>query len=577
MRNIISLISCLFIALVLFQYRISTIHPDKPLKVTDWDAMGYYMYLPATVIYHDIEQLNWIPAIDSQYAMTGGNGYPAQKADNGNYVDKYLGGVAIMEAPFFLIGHCIAKYGGYPADGFSAPYQYALGFGVILYCILAVFLLRKVLLRYYGDLTVAVTLMLLCLATNFIQYASVDNGQSHGYIFLLYVLILCATIKWHERPTTFWAAAIGFIIGLAMISRPTEAIMLSIPLLWNTHTREAAKEKWAMVKSHKGQWAIVALFGLLAMSPQLVYWKMVSGQWVYDVGSKWVFLNPHFRVLFGWEKGWFIYTPVTVLFVVGLFFIKKYPFRKSVLWFCILNIWIIIAWDEWRYGGSYSTRALVQSYPVFALPLGALVQRVNLKKWRIVFYALGVYLIGVNLFQTWQYDKTILHYDDMNRKYYGRIYLNPNPSPLDMSLLDTDEMPDGKERFNEVRLGRRDDTSMVLHKTGDGQVVLYEDSVKTLLGNEVLWIKVEAKVAVKTGLWKAMLNGCLQRGDSTKQTAIRLFNPVGEETHQYAFYIQVPEYFRDGKFKLYIASPGDFEGRLERLQVIRLYTPVKYP
>jgi hypothetical protein len=31
---------------------------------------------------------------------------------------------------------------------------------------------------------------------------------------------------------------------------------------------------------------------------------------------------PHFRVLFGGEKGWFIYTPITILFIVGLFLMR---------------------------------------------------------------------------------------------------------------------------------------------------------------------------------------------------------------------------------------------------------------
>ena len=120
MRKAWSLIACCIIALVLCQHRVRHIGPG-PLKVTDWDNLGYYMYLPAGFIYNDMTELKWFPVIDSQYAMSGGNLYQANKTDNGKYVYKYLGGIAIMELPFFFVGHCVEKTYGYQPDGFSAP------------------------------------------------------------------------------------------------------------------------------------------------------------------------------------------------------------------------------------------------------------------------------------------------------------------------------------------------------------------------------------------------------------------------------------------------------------------------
>jgi hypothetical protein len=425
-KKIYSLIACFIICAVVLQHRMAHIgpKPGEPLRVTDWDNLGYYMYLPGLFIYDDITELRWIHDIDRKYGMVGSGGfYQAERCENGNYVDKYLGGIAILEAPFFLVAHWYATHNNYPTDGFSQPYQYAVAFAAIFYALLGLFLLRRFLLKYYDDWVVAVTLLLLCLATNFLQYVAVDGGMSHAYIFLLYVLILFATKKWHDKPSTIWAAATGYIIGWATICRPTEAVMLFIPLMWGLNT----ETKWQLVKENKTHIVIVAVFGLIGILPQLIYWKYVSGSWIYDVGSAWDFLTPHFKVLWGWEKGWFIYTPVTVLFIVGMLFIKKQEWRKSVLWFCFLNIYIIISWRDWHYGASYSTRALMQSYPIFALPFAALVDRINTTKWKWGFYVLGIYLIAVNIFQHEQYSKTILHYDDMNRKYYGRIYLTPNP------------------------------------------------------------------------------------------------------------------------------------------------------
>jgi len=571
MKKPISLIACFVVCVVILQYRGThmTLGPSKRVMVTDWDCLGYYMFLPGAFIYHDIAQLKWLPEIDAKYKVIGGEFYQAGKCANGNYVGKYLVGVSIMETPFFLVAHCVAKHDGYPPDGFSPPYQYAIAFAAIFYALLGVFLLRKFLLNYFGDLSVAISLCLLCLATNFIQYVAVDGGLSHAYIFLLYVLILYSTKKWHQRPSLFWAAIMGFIIGFACICRPTEAVMLFIPLMWGTQTAEAAKAKWALVKNNKGHVLFAILFCLLGALPQLIYWKYTSGSWFFEVGSSWNFLNPHLQVLFGWEKGWFIYTPITVFFVIGMFFMKKFPFGESVLWFCMLNIYIIISWRDWQYGGSFSTRALMESYPVFALPFTALIEQINLRKWRWGFYLLGLYLLVVNIFQHDQYHKTILHYYDMNRQYYGRIYLNPHPSPLDMSMLDNKDMlPDAKGYTIKV-LGQTDVSKPVKFKES-AEGTLFDTTISAQAAD--LWILVDCAIKTKQGYWDAHLNTILTNDDTLKHNQVRMFNPITKEdgSNEYMFYIHVPRQLYSSHLRLYISDDADFEGTVEKMTISEL-------
>lgn len=433
----LSLLAVLLTSTVLLWTRVeySEVRGWSALKVTTWDALGYYQYLPAVVLYDDIGRQDWVERIDSVYHVSGGSIYQVSELPNGNRVTKYFGGIAVMQLPFFAIGHWLAGITGRPQDGFSSPYQWAIGLSALAYCILALLLLRLVLLRYFTDATVAITIVLVVLATNAIQYISVDNAQTHGYLFALYVLVLWATIQWHERPRWTWAAVLGGTIGLATFCRPTEAVMLFIPLLWNTHTPEAAKSKWTALRTHRAHIIVAVLAAFVAFLPQLIYWKFVTGSWVYDVGSKWDFLSPHWRVLVGGEKGWFIYTPITLIFVAGLFFMKGQAWRKSVLTYFLLNTWIIIAWSDWHYGGTYSTRALVQSYPVLAIPFAALVERLMNTRWKWPVLALFAYLLGVNLFQLKQYNNTVIHYDRMNFAAYRAVYQDADPTEEDRALL----------------------------------------------------------------------------------------------------------------------------------------------
>jgi len=554
-KNRLSITAIGIIAIVLILFRVS--YPKEQgeaLKLTKWDAFGYYMYNPSIFIYGDVSELKWVTEIDSTYELTGGEFYQATKLDNGNYVNKYLGGVAIMQLPFFLGGHLYASLSSYPADGFSAPYQWAIAISALFYCLFGFFILRQVLIRYFDDWVVAITLLFLALGTNLIQYVAIDGAQSHIYIFPLYALILYFTIKWHESPNWKWAALIGAAIGLATICRPTELIMLFIPLLWNTHTKEEKQKKWQLVRENRKHFYVVLIFGLIGILPQLIYWKVTSGDFVYNVGSKWFFFNPWFRVLFGIDNGFFIYTPLTILFVLGFFFMKKYSFQRSVLVFGLLNIWIIMAWSDWRYGATFSTRAMVQSYPVYALGLAAFIHwtwRRNFAKYTTLLF--GLYMMVVNLFQIGQYNALIINYRDMSWAYYGRIYLNPTPSALDMSLLDGDDFIYDEREFKKKTIYNKPEL-------GEFQFQDHKGS----------YLKVEARINTTKGFD----SNVLQIEVGKKKTAkVRLHNPIAKrgDANDYAFYIKIPEKVKSNLALISIYGAESFEGEIEMLKVTQFY------
>jgi len=59
--------------------------------------------------------------------------------------------------------------------------------------------------------------------------------------------------------------------------------------------------------------------------------------------------------------------------------------------------------------------------------------KMKAKSWLIALVLIASF---INIFQIYQYNLTILHYEKMNRLYYSRIFLNPHPTAYDMSTLD---------------------------------------------------------------------------------------------------------------------------------------------
>lgn len=411
-RSLFSFSSVIAVAIVAILIRFSYRENNSVngYNATSWDAFGYYMYQPGLLIYHDVKNLDWLPQIDSTYHVTGGKLYQANKIKNGNYVFKYLGGICFLQLPFFYIGHTIAKYNNVPQDGFSWPYQYSLLIGAIFWFLIGILFLRKVLLIYFSDLIAGFTILLLFLATNLPQYICIDGAMSHSWIFPMYCFILWLSYKWHEKPSLITSFLIGLTCGVAIISRPTEIIIIFIPLFWNCQTKDSAKKKWNLVRQNLSSIYITITGVIIGILPQLLYWKFTTGNYIYDVGSKWYFLSPWFRVLFGYYSGWFIYTPITIIIILGFFFMKNLPFKKSVIAFCLLNIWIVMAWSDWKYGVSYSGRALSQGSPIYALAMASFLKEHFVSQKRIWIISTGIILIFINFYQI--------------RIYNGGIYSN---------------------------------------------------------------------------------------------------------------------------------------------------------
>lgn len=420
---------------------------DPPRRALTWDVFGYYLYLPATFIHHDIalEDHAWLEEVMARYEPSA-TLYQLVDGPNGTRVIKYSAGMAVLYAPFFLVAHAIAPMLGYPTDGFSPPYQYIIAFGCLLYALSGLFLLRRVLLHFFSDGWTAALIALLVLGTNYLQLTAWDGTLlTHTPLFPLYALLIWGTIQWHGTPRLRSALLIGASAGLITLVRPSEGVCLLIPLLWLPAGAQEWKRKWTIIRAHFGQVVAAALMFLVAASPQLLYWHAVTGKWIFysyvNPGEGFDFLPPHtLDFLFSFRKGWLLYTPLMAFACIGIPLLAHR--RREVFWavsaFFLADLWVASAWSCWWYaGGSFSSRSLVPAYVVLAIPLGICLQRIHAHKaWRIPLWTVLALFVALNLFQTWQWQHGILPKDRITKGYYFSIFgRTAVPSGADSLLM----------------------------------------------------------------------------------------------------------------------------------------------
>ncbi|MFZ1666200.1 MAG: hypothetical protein WBO28_08260 [Flavobacteriales bacterium] len=401
-----------------------------------WDAFGYYLYLPAFFLHKDPLLLHqeWLhQAMETYKELDTGGFYQAHQVANGNWVMKYPLGMALIWSPFVAVAHLLAPTLGYPADGFSRPYQIAVVVAEMAYVLAGLLMLRKVLLHWWSDLIVSITLVLVVLGTNYLHQALFANSMPHIFLFTLQVGVLYGTMRWHIERRSRHALLITLCIGLAALARPTEVILLLIPLLWGKavgmdffrrNGNSDIRRKRVMMT---GVLAGVALIG----SVQLIYWKYASGSFFHMsyTGDEegFDFLPPYtWEALFSFRKGWFIYTPMMLLAVLGFTRLRRDApeVRNSVIIFILLNIYIVTSWSNWWYSESFGHRGLMQSIAVMSIPLAALVataeKTIRIKRLALITAFLA--FVFLNLFQTWQSAVGLIPGSRMSFSYYMAIF-----------------------------------------------------------------------------------------------------------------------------------------------------------
>lgn len=389
------------------------------------DGKGYYGYLPAVFIYHDLS-FTWFDSIESKY-YDEHTKYDYRAGETGKPIDKYFCGVAVMQLPFFLAGHVFTLMSDEPADGFSKWYVIFTCLGAIFWLGIGLHYLRKFLaLHGAKEHQSAFLLFVIYFGTNLFYYTIIEPTMSHLYSFSLVCMFLYFGKKWIDNNDKASALKAALAFGMIALVRPVNILIAiwlvveagGLQLLW--------KRKLEVLKSAKHLIA-ASVFIIIPFFIQMIIWKIQTGNWfVNSYGEEaFHFGQPHIMdFLFSYKKGMFVYLPLTLVALFGIIPLWKKESGKAVLaiLFFFTIIYILSCWWMWYYGGSFGTRVIVEFLPVFALMLYFLLNGIKARVVKITVVSLIVALTLFCQFQTWQYRYFIIHWSEMTSDKYWEVF-----------------------------------------------------------------------------------------------------------------------------------------------------------
>jgi hypothetical protein len=340
------------------------------------DGYSYYVYLPSWFIYHDVS----LDAIAQEWyggtypGFTGLQRWPTTQ----RWMNLHPIGTAILTSPFFVAGHLLTRWSNLPPDGFSTYYQHAAGLAGLAYFLAGLALLRVLLRPHFTDGVVLATLVCITWGTNLFHYGVAEGTFSHAFAFFLVCAWMLVVERWWDEPTGFRSVMLGIVAALIVLTRHPNAIFLLVLPLYGVTNLDEMRARVRLIWERRQPLIVAALAGFVALLPQLALYKWITGSWIvssYSTGGfGFNFGSPHvLNVLFSTQKGLFFWSPVLLLAVVGMFVAAGWARKllSSVVIVFAIHIYLVAAWFDWQFGGSYGHRAFVDGFGLVAPFLAA--------------------------------------------------------------------------------------------------------------------------------------------------------------------------------------------------------------
>jgi len=348
-------------------------------RIAESDAIEYYAYLRSVVFDRDLDFTN-------EYTFF----YLEDPEGRGAFKETFLDlstatgrkinfgpmGCALLWSPFYVAAHvgvltARALGADVAADGYSAPYRWAVALASWFYAAVGLLLCYRTARRHGGAQVSFLATVALWWATPVAYYMYVAPGMSHA-ASLFAAALFVSIWPWVRQGSLGRWAVWGATAGLMALVREQDGLFAVAALVPAFFTESGFRIRQGVLRLLVFGAASVAVF-----SPQIGVYQILYGHPspAPQVQNKMTWTSPHFfEVLFSTEHGLFFWSPVLLLFLVGgvLLFRRDSKLALGLVLAYLGQVYISGAIESWTTAGAFGARRFLVTTVAFAV-WGALV------------------------------------------------------------------------------------------------------------------------------------------------------------------------------------------------------------
>jgi hypothetical protein len=399
------------------------------------DGKGYYVYLPAAIIYHDFT-FQFTEKTEQQY-NPGSIQPPVAQLPGGQKLNKYFAGEAILLMPFFLIAHLLSYLFHFPLDGYCFIYATMVSIAAAFYALVGLYMLNRLLQLYEVSAPVIAFILLLVFGgSTLLHYTWMEPSMSHVYSFCAVNSFMAFAAEYFKYQQKSKLYLMFITLGIICILRPVNAlVVLSLPFIWLMLNLN--KSVRLCIQQSLNKIFLGTLLSMAIVFIQLLLYKLQINQWwIWAYTNEgFNFAHPHFfEFVFSFRKGWLIYTPVALVSILLAFYIwrKNVLLLGSFIFPLVIILYVASSWYDWAYGASFGCRPMTEFIGFAIIPLAVGLQKLSKPiACSVIIFICWCFLL-LNCVQVYQINKHILLWDNMTFKAYKASFLKTSEAAINM-------------------------------------------------------------------------------------------------------------------------------------------------